>query len=91
MIYIDDGICISATLQEARRSSKFVRQSLIKAGFMPNPGKCTWEPTQSSEWLGLFLYTHAGELKIPTRGIANHFYLALAMFSNPTFTVLLEH
>ena len=69
MIYIDDGICISVTLQEARRSSKFVRQSLIQAGFVPNPDKCIWEPTQSSEWLGLLLDTHAGELRIPTRRI----------------------
>ena len=69
VIYMDDGIYISVTLQEARRSSKFIRQSLIKAGFVPNPEKCTWEPTESSEWLGLLLDTHAGELKIPTRRI----------------------
>ena len=45
VIYIDDGICISVTLQEARKSSKFVWQSLIEAGFAPNPDKCIWEPT----------------------------------------------
>ena len=69
VICIDNGICISVTFQEARRSSKFVRQSLIEVGFVPNPDKCIWEPTQSSKWLGLFPDTHSGELKIPTTRI----------------------
>ena len=36
---------------------------------MPNPEKCTREPTKSSKRLGLFLDTHSGDLKITTRRI----------------------
>ena len=39
VVYIDDGICITIGLEEAKRNSKFVRDTLITAGLVPNVEK----------------------------------------------------
>ena len=69
VIYIDDGICITIGLEEARRNSKFVRDTLIAAGLVPDVEKSNWEPSQISEWLGIITDTHKGALFLPKRRI----------------------
>ena len=70
MVYIDDGICITIGLDEAKRNSKFVRDTLIAAGLVPNVEKSNWEPSQTSEWLGIITDTHKGVLSFQ-RGVLN--------------------
>ena len=43
VVYIDDGICITIGLEEAKRNSKFVRDTLIVAGLVPNVEKSNWD------------------------------------------------
>ena len=69
VVYIDDGICITIGLEEAKRNSKFVRDTLIAAGLVPNVEKSNWEPSQTSEWLGIVTDTHKGVLFLPKRRI----------------------
>ena len=69
MVYIDDGICITIGLEEAKRNSKFVRETLIAVGLVPNVEKSNWEPSQTSEWLGIITHAHKGVLFLPKRRI----------------------
>ena len=41
VVYIYDGICITIGLEEAKRNSKFVRDTLTAAGLVPNVEKTT--------------------------------------------------
>ena len=56
-------------MEEAKRNSKFVRDTLIAAGLVPNVEKGNWEPSQTSEWLGIITDTHKGVLFLPKRRI----------------------
>ena len=68
VIYTDDGICISIGLEQALRNSRFIKDSLKKAGFVANSEKSVWFPTQFLEWLGIQVHTREGVLSItPTR------------------------
>ena len=69
VVYTDDGICITIGLEEAKRNSKFVRDSIIAAGLVPNVEKSNSEPSQTSWWLGIITDTHKGVLFLPKRSI----------------------
>ena len=42
VVYIDDGICITIGLEEAKRNSKSVRDTLIAAGLVLHVEKSSW-------------------------------------------------
>ena len=42
VVYIDDGICITIGLEEAKRNSEFVRDTLIAAGLVLDVEKSSW-------------------------------------------------
>ena len=65
VVYIDDGICVTIGLEEAKRNSRFVRHTLIAAGLVLNVEKSNWEPSQTSEWLGIITDTHKSVLFLP--------------------------
>ena len=67
--YIDDGIAISNDYETALTQSKFVRQTLLKAGFVPNIEKSNWLPSFLAEWLGIQVDTYTSLLFIPLRRI----------------------
>ena len=67
VVHIDDGICITIGLEEAKTNSKFVRYILIAAGLVPNVEKSNWEPPQTSQWLGIITDTHNGVHFLPKR------------------------
>ena len=69
VVYIDDSICTTIGLEETNRNSKFVRDTLIAAGLVPDAEKSNWEPSQTSEWLGIITDTHKGVLFLPKRRI----------------------
>ena len=49
--------------------SKFVRETLLKAGFVPNIEKSNWLPSFLAEWLGIQVDTYTSLLFIPLRRI----------------------
>ena len=48
---IDDGAGAEENFQKASSSSKFVKQSLVDSGFLPNEEKSVWYSVQLLEWL----------------------------------------
>ena len=52
VIYIDDGICASASQQQAEQDSAAIVSDLQEAGFMLNTVKSKLTPHQIGEWLG---------------------------------------
>ena len=52
------------SLEQALRNSRFIKDSLKKAGFVANSGKSVWFPTQLLEWLGIQVHTKEGVLSI---------------------------
>ena len=70
VLYIDDGICITIGLEETKRNSKFARDTLIAVGLVPNvEKKSNWEPSQTTEWLGIITDTHKGAFFLPKKRI----------------------
>ena len=69
MIYVDDSICITTGLEEAKRNSKFARGTLIAAGLVPNVEKSNWGPSQTSVWLGIITDTHNNVFFLPKNRI----------------------
>ena len=71
VVYIDDGIGISNDYdyETALTQSKFVRETLLKAGFVPSIEKSNWLPSFLVEWLGIQVNTNRGILFIPLRRI----------------------
>jgi hypothetical protein len=52
VMYLDDGIGGDIDYQEAVRISNFVRESLLKFGFLIADEKCDWQPSSLATWLG---------------------------------------
>ena len=69
VLYIDDGIAISNDYETALTQSKFVRETLLKAGFVPNIEKSNWLPSFLAEWLAIQVDTYRSLLFIPFRRI----------------------
>ena len=51
--FLDDGVGIEKSFNEAVKSSKFVKCSLEKSGFIINSKKSVWYPTRNITWLGI--------------------------------------
>ena len=51
LFFFYDGAGAEENFQKANSTSKFVKQSLVDSGFLPNEGKNVWYPVQLLEWL----------------------------------------
>ena len=51
--FIDDGLGITSTYQDALSYSNFVKATLINSGFVPNVTKSVWIPCQRIIWLAI--------------------------------------
>ena len=51
VVFIDDGAGAEENFQKASSSSKFVKQSLVDSGFLPNEEKSVWYSVELLEWL----------------------------------------
>ena len=69
VVFIDFGIGISNDYETALMQSTFVRETLLKAGFLSNIDKSNWLPSVVAEWLGIQVDTNRGLLFIPLRRI----------------------
>ena len=71
VMFIDEGFGLNKSLQKCQKQSKFVRQSLVQAGFKINNEKSIWEPQKSLEWIDLFWDGNCFSLSIPDRRISD--------------------
>ena len=53
-MYLDDGYGMTHNLEEFKKVSDFVKQSLLDAGFLINEDKSIINPVRIFEWLGSF-------------------------------------
>ena len=51
--FLDDGLGIAYTYQDALSYSNFVKSTLINSGFVPNATRSVWIPCQRIIWLGI--------------------------------------
>ena len=65
VIYIDDGICASSTLQEAEECSAALQADLKDAGFVLNVNKSRLVPHNVGEWLGFVVDLESGCFRVP--------------------------
>ena len=70
-VFLDDGISIEYDYNQALSNSKFVRNSLIKAGFVLNENKSVWTPSKNMVWLGMEIDTNKNIIKITDDRITN--------------------
>lgn len=68
-MYLDDGLVLSNTKNQCENVSKFVQDTLDKAGFLVNIEKSVFQPVQQLEWLGLVWNSIDFTLCIPERRI----------------------
>ncbi|MCG7875782.1 MAG: reverse transcriptase domain-containing protein [Candidatus Thiodiazotropha endolucinida] len=64
IMFLDDGVGGARGLDEAVRSSNFVRETLLSLGFLLASEKCHWQPCQQVTWLGHFLDMKEAKLYI---------------------------
>ena len=65
VVYIDDGINVHPSFEEAMAASKIILQDLKEAGFVVNFGKSKLTPTQKGKWLGLIIDTETMKFFVP--------------------------
>ena len=66
VLFLDDGIIISDTFQQAERDAARVKADLEAAGFIINPDKSRWVPVQQLQWLGFKLDSAQNIFEIPS-------------------------
>ena len=69
VMYLDDGLLVGNSYEETVLIAREVKQDLLCSGFVPKVEKCSWEPSQDIEWLGLALDTKEMRLFIPDKRI----------------------
>ena len=69
VVYLDDGIIITAGFEKACLHSSLVRESLESAGFVVNAAKSHWEPQRGGQWLGFNINLESGSISVPAHKI----------------------
>ena len=69
-MYIDDGLIVSPDLDSALRNAAFVKDCVIKSGFVPSKTKCLWQPTESISFLGLVIDSRSLTFSVPSAKIS---------------------
>ena len=60
IVYLDDGLGISESFEEASANALRVRADLIRSGFVINSKKSNWSPVTSLTWLGVDIDSDLG-------------------------------
>lgn len=71
VLYLDDGFGMCLDKTQCIYESKFVKQSLIGAGFLINEEKSVFDPVQCLEWLGIIWNSTEFCLQISDRRISD--------------------
>ena len=71
-VYLDDGFAVfpDSLSPKANRLSGHIRSDLLKAGFVYNISKSSWEPSMQLDWLGMRWDTERGKLKVLDRRVS---------------------
>ena len=69
VVFLDDGLGMNSELLKTIKDSNFVKQSLLKAGFVINEEKSIWDPQFALEWTGLWWNGKDFSICIPDRRI----------------------
>ena len=69
IVYIDDGVCASASESEAEGAQDIVVSDLDRAGFVLNVIKTHLEPVQIIDWLGFVIDLREGSFSVPQHKI----------------------
>ena len=69
-LYLDDGLAVAASKDEARQASALVQSTLEQAGFITHPEKSQWTPAQQLTWLGFVIDMEAGKIEVPQEKIS---------------------
>ena len=67
--FLDDGLGIDNTFENALEKFTFVSNSLTRAGFIVNSEKSIWQPTKVLTWLGIEVDLNNDTLKISSERI----------------------
>jgi len=62
-LYMDDGSGGHKSYEGAVAVAKVMKTDLLRAGFVPHPDKCRWEPSQRVDLLGMQLDFELGVIK----------------------------
>lgn len=65
VVYIDDGLAIAASKEEAQRVAVIIENDLTSAGWVLNTEKSRLSPFRSGVWLGWLLDLNEGALSVP--------------------------
>ncbi|KAK3087671.1 hypothetical protein FSP39_008985 [Pinctada imbricata] len=77
LMYLDDGLCADVSYDKAMSLSQFVKQDLIKFGFLIADEKCQWEPVKQITWLGFDWNMHSEVIKV-TQGRLDSLLVSLS-------------
>lgn len=69
VIYVDDAIILGETKAEVLWAVQIIKQDLDACGFVWQPSKCHWDPTQVIKWIGFVLDLKCFRLLIPKEKI----------------------
>ena len=69
-IYLDDGIGGAGNRETACETSKCVKDTLVKTGFVINFEKSHWDPLSKARWLGFLLDLNKSCLLVPLEKVA---------------------
>ncbi|XP_021348504.1 uncharacterized protein LOC110447257 isoform X1 [Mizuhopecten yessoensis] len=70
VVYLDDGWWC-AEKAECLEMSKFVKESIMNSGFLPNFEKSQFNPTIQIEWLGFLWNLENGSLEVPRKKLVS--------------------
>ena len=70
-MFLDDGWGTNMDLSSTSADATFVKDSLLKAGFVINEKKSIWLPVQNIEWIGIMWNSIRYEISIPDRRISD--------------------
>ena len=82
VMFLDDGWGTNSNRHLFSADAVFVKNSLLKAGFVINLEKSIWEPVQKLEWLGLFWDSERFSLYIPDRRVDDLRCSLIELFSH---------
>ena len=71
IMFLDDGWGTNVDLSSASADALFVKDSLVKAGFVINDQKSIWLPVQNLLWIGIMWNSIQYEISIPGRRISD--------------------
>ncbi len=81
-IYIDDGISVSSSYEQCLKNSKFVKQTFINAGFVPEKIKSDWMPRKAVVWLGFKIDLDLNKLLVPDKKVVEIKQLARSLLTS---------